>query len=625
MKWFSRAGLFACLLLLTSCGGGDKAVGGFADDPRPTFQRDNPYEDVSRVSWSSWSEETLARADSDTPVLLDLGGLWCHWCHIFDEMMYGDKEIADFIEDNFIPVRVDPDARPDIDLRYNRGSWPSICVLTPEGDMVTGATFMGKSAFRQFLDSALQSYRAGGDSLRGALSDRRLRMAQAQAFIKDEGVLDGDIRRKVIAGIRQYFDSTYGGILSESEDGGKLLMPIVLSWLLEEALREGEVDAEVESFVKRTLEAIADGGIRDHLHGGYFRASANRSWSVPHFEKFLDIQSGMIELYLEASKQWHTDRYEALARETVEFVMASMMNPDSTTFSNAIDADIGPSDDGSFYTWTVQQVDTLLSAEEAQVVKTHYGVALHGEMPDDPHQNVLLESGGMAKTAERLEMNAEQVQAILDRAMARMRGYRLAGERPRIDSSAYAAQNLRMARALLLAGKVFGEPAYDRQALRTIDFFTDAVYNALDGVPHVFDGMQAHGPRILDDQVAALEACLSAYEATDDERYLSRARDLYTMIRQSYRNEISGAFWDLSLTETGPGRLVLRVPKIGENVRLAQCAMDLYVATAVASYRDDAEATLQSFSSTYPSTGWDAVGYALAVDRLTWRLREIPS
>ncbi len=625
MRTSGHVGLLLCLLQLASCGRDQRAGGGFAGDTRPTFQKENPYEAVSRVEWRAWSEETLARADDRKPVLLDLSGLWCHWCHIFDVVIYGDAELAAFIRKNFIPVRVDPDARPDIDLRYNRGSWPTVCLLTPEGDIVSGTTFTTYEGFMQFLENELERYRAHADSLRTALKMTRERVARAQAFLREEGELDADARRRVLTAMKERFDMSYGGFLEPEGDGSKIALPDVMGLLLQDVQRGLNVDPEVEAFVDRTLNAMAHGAVRDHLFGGFFRGVGNRSWSQPHFEKFLDAQANMVNLYLRASLRREPELYRGIARETLEFVMAYMANPDTVTFSNAIDPDLGPGDDGSFYTWTAQEVDTLLSTQESRVIRSHYGIALHGELPNRPHENTLLEANSVAETAKRLEMETGEVTRLLDQAKARMRAYRLAGPMPRVDATAYAAPNLRFASALLTAAEAFREPRYRERGLGTIDFFTQEIFRPTEGVPHAWNGREATGPMLFQNQVAAIEACLRAFESTADERYLTRARDLYGLTQRMFRNEVTGAFWDLSFSETGPGRLVMKIARIDDNVRLAESVMDLYVATAEDSYRQEAEQMLRAFCRSYAAAGWDAIGYALAVDRLIWGLKVSPS
>lgn len=619
MKWSLCRGLVfvAGAAVLACTAESPEERGGFEGDPRPTFQKDNPYESANTVEWREWSERVLT--SSSKPILLDISGLWCHYCHLYDAAVYGRESIAAFINEHYTPVRVDADARPDIDARYNEGGWPSLTVLTPEGYPIAGTSF-DLDTLDPFFRSGIDRYEAGGDSLRRALALNAEELARRQAFYQEVGDLDPAVLTKVIAGVSRVFDNQYGGFKGPDERVVRLVSEEALYFLVSD-VRQELVQTDVDAFLRRTLDAMIDGAVRDHLMGGFHRTVDDRAWTLPHFEKLLETQAWVADAYLAGHARFGEDRYLDIARETIDFVVEMLGNPDGITFSNSIDADVGLGDEGGFYTWSVTQVDSLLSPAEAQVVKFYYGITPSGEIPGRREQNTLFRNATIERTAERLGMSDDDVRAHLESARARMRASRLAGERPRIDSRAFAAPNLRMATALLHASEALGDDTYRERALAVIDFFTMTHLDPETGVPHVFDGVRVGGPELLQSQVAAVEACLAAHDVTDDPSYMERARGLQQLVAASYRNELTGAYWDVPSDASGVGLLKAKDRPLDANVRMAATLMEITARTGDQGTRREAEQTLKAFAESFGRRGLSAVPYALAVHRLVWELR----
>lgn len=622
MRWSACRGVAVLAVALTlACStdrGDQESKGGFEGDTRPTFQEDDPYEDVSKVEWRAWSDDVIT--SSTKPILLDLSGSWCHFCHIYDVVVYGADDFSTFINENFTPVRVDADRRPDIDARYNQGGWPSLVVLTPEGYPVAGTGF-DVSTIGTFLRSSLARYQAGGDSLRQALATSMEELSRRQPFLQEQCDLDAGLLGKVVPAISRYFDSDYGGFRSsDDEQLIKYAAPEVLEDLIED-VTDQETDVPVEPFLVRTLDGMAGGAIHDPLFGGFFRTVEDRAWTRPHFEKLLDVQAAMAELYLAAYERWNEPRYRDVAIETIDFALEFLGNPDDVTFASSMDGDVGPSDQGSFYTWTVAELDELLSPDEAAAIKYYYGVAEAGEMPYDVTQNTLFPHADIARVAERFEIGEDEARARIESARARMRASRLAGDRPRVDTRAYAAENLKMAAAMLHASQVVEGEAYRARALAIIDFFASTHLDPGMGVPHAFDGETVAGPWLLSSQVSAIEACLAAHEVTDDPEYLAKARQIQRIVAGAYRNELTGACWDVPASTWGVGLLKTKVRPLEENVRLASTFMDVTERTGDQDARQQAEQILKAFCVSYDQHGLMALPYATAVHRLSWKLR----
>jgi len=608
--------------ILTACAPEEPAEipGGFEGDDRATFQDDDPYQATSHVRWREWSPD-LFSGRSDDPILLDISGLWCHWCHVYDVVVYGDEDLADFISSNFVPVRVDPDRRPDIDDRYNSGGWPTLAVLTPEGDLLD-VTGYAPEEVQNFLNRALQVYTAGADTMRTRVSEGRERMARAEPFLREAGSIDPSVLEKVMVGLKPYFDLEYGGFMPPGGNGAKILAPGALGDLLGEVDRNPVVGDDVKAFLSRTLDAVADGAIHDPLFGGFFRTSADRSWSQPHFEKLLSVQADAIDLYLRGHEVWPDAGHDRVASSTIDFVLDELGNPDGVTFANAIDPDRGPGDDGGAYTWTVVEVDSLLDARQSAVAKLAYGIARSGELPTRVDANTLMMAYPRDRGARRLELDPTEYDRVLDEATSRMRAYRRSQGLPRVDVTAYAAPNLRVAAVLLRAAEPLGRPELRDRAIAVIDFFTSTHLGADGLVPHGWNGKTLYtDPLFLENQVAALEALVTAHSVTGDAAYRDRAMTLLAATRDTFRNEVVGVYWDLPATSSGPGLLAIKRRPLEVNVALASVLMDLYVDGLDPALKTEAEEILSGFTSSFGAAGVRAIAYAIAVHRLSWDLR----
>jgi uncharacterized protein YyaL (SSP411 family) len=262
----------------------------------------------SRVRWREWSDEAFAEAKAqDKPVLLGISAVWCHWCHVMDRGVPGDpvhtgvynnQQIADYINTHFIPIRVDNDQRPDINARYNMGGWPTTCFLTPDGDVIYGATYLAPSQMRQLLPRVVEVWRNDRQEIL-----RQLRERSAQAQDREPGVQTppadaplpvAEIVSDVSAAIIRNFDPKHGGL------GNGQKFPMSDAWELLLALYAQTHEKRLLDMVVHTLVAMGTRGMYDLVAGGWFRYSTTPDWSVPHFEKMLEDHGRLLPVYLHA-------------------------------------------------------------------------------------------------------------------------------------------------------------------------------------------------------------------------------------------------------------------------------------------------------------------------------------
>src|SRR5512134_689942 len=348
------------------------------------------------VAWYPWSAEAFTTARSaDKPVLLDIGAVWCHWCHVMDGESYEDPELARYLNEHFVCIKVDRDERPDVDARYQRavqalsgqGGWPLTAFLTPEGEVFYGGTYFppdgkfGRPGFRTVLGAVLEAYQ-----------DRREQVvAQAQAIRRvvdaqlDEGArgdLPPDILDTAVRRIASAFDRRNGGFGSQP----KFPHPAAIRFLLHRWW--DHPTAEVRTIVDRTLEGMGRGGVYDQLVGGFHRYSVDAEWIVPHFEKMSYDNSELLAAYLDAHALFGTREYGEVARGIVRWVREVAADADGG-YAASQDADVGLDDDGDYFTWTREEAAAVLSSEEMDVAAAYYDIGTAGEMHHNPGKNVL--------------------------------------------------------------------------------------------------------------------------------------------------------------------------------------------------------------------------------------------
>ncbi|HEY4705256.1 MAG TPA: DUF255 domain-containing protein, partial [Thermoplasmata archaeon] len=325
------------------------------------------------MEWYPWGEEAFARAKAeDKPILLDIGAVWCHWCHVIDHESYEDPEVAKIINERFVPVKVDRDERPDVDARYQsavqaisgQGGWPLTAFLTPNGKVFYGGTYFpprdmyGRPSFKRILLTVSDHYRKEradaintAESLHQALAERRgLHVHAGEAT---EALLKG-----LVDGLKGQFDPVNGGFGSAP----KFPHPGTMEFLLARYHRTKE--GGLRNVIVRTLTGMARGGVYDQVGGGFHRYSTDAMWIVPHFEKMAYDNAALLSNY---AKAWALFR-DPLFKETAEGIVAwtdeVLRDPVHGGFYASQDADVGPGDDGDYFTWTLKEVRAVCTPEE---------------------------------------------------------------------------------------------------------------------------------------------------------------------------------------------------------------------------------------------------------------------
>ncbi|HEV2249516.1 MAG TPA: DUF255 domain-containing protein [Candidatus Limnocylindria bacterium] len=287
---------------------------------------------ASEIAWRTWGDAAFAEAKAaDKPVLLAISAVWCHWCHVMDETSYSDADVIRGINERYIPIRVDNDERPDVNRRYNMGGWPTTAFLTPDGEILNGATYIPPDAMRRYVEQVADVWR----DKRGELASRikELRDHEADAHAQRPGDLEPGIVGAIGALIRGQYDPEFGGFGREP----KFPQPKLLRFLIDEYRRT--MSDDVATMLHQTLAAMASGGMYDPLEGGFFRYSTTRAWGIPHFEKMLEDNAELLWIYSEAHRTFPSAGYDRIARDVMRWMDAVLWREDAQAFSGSQDAD----------------------------------------------------------------------------------------------------------------------------------------------------------------------------------------------------------------------------------------------------------------------------------------------
>jgi len=561
------------------------------------------------VHWLPWGEEAFARARAeDKPILLDIGAVWCHWCHVMDRESYESPDLAALLNAHFVCIKVDRDERPDVDTRHQRavqalsgqGGWPLTAFLTPEGDVFFGGTYfppddrLGRPSFRAVLEKVNEIFHAQRDKVTG--SGREVR-DHVSALLREgaPGALTPTLLELGAARMAKLFDSRHGGFGSQP----KFAHPSAVDFLLARWWDTGQ--PWLREIVEKTLVGMAEGGVCDQLGGGFHRYSVDERWIVPHFEKMAYDNAELLKVYLHAFAALGDPRFAAAARGIVSWTLEVLADP-AGGFGASQDADVGLDDDGDYFTWTEDEARAALSDDEWQAARRRWDIYGEGEMHHDPKRNVLWVARGIAAIAAELQTTELQVEQLLASAARKLKAARDTRAAPAVDRTVYVSWNAMLAESLLEAAAILKRPDCADAALRALARLWSQARDG-DGLMRHRAGLKA--PPLLDDQIQAASAAIAAYEYGGDRVWLERAHSLADLVLERFA-DLQGGFFD-SAAESGVGLLAQRAQLIQDAPTPAPNAVAALVLLRLAAileeerYRVAAERTLEAFAGTADS------------------------
>jgi len=607
-------------------------------DPTPSLTRSRSpflrHGAAQPVSWLPWGEEAFDRARREArPILLDIGAAWCHWCHVMDRESYENEEIARVINDNFVPVKVDRDERPDVDARYQRavqtlsgeGGWPLTAFLTPEGEVFYGGTYfppvegMGRPALPRVLGEVLRVWTQQRERALEMARQVRERVSAHEQAESQAGELSAGMVTEAIEDFAHAFDFRNGGFGRSPKfpNAGAVLL------LLDRHLDLGAREAWPMRIVADTLAGMAGGGIHDQLGGGFHRYATDAHWLVPHFEKMAYDNGPLLEAYARAAAVTG----DAALRRVAEGIVACYgdVAPQLLAaggFPASQDADIAGEDDGDYWTWTEEEIRASLQDERAaRAAILRFGVdEPAAAMPHQQDRHVLHIARAVEDVAEAIGAGVAETETLLALAARRLKQARDARPRPLVDDTVYSGWASLVATGFLAAARYLGLRPAGETALRALDRIWDEAFDVEDGVVHR-PGDREGG--YLEDQAAFALALLDAYEYTQKEEYLERARAVAVIMLARFR-DAEGALRDRPAGESAPARPLAEAhrpiadaPAPAGNALAALALLRLSALLHDNSWADQAMVVLSVFAGSAPHMAISCATYFRALDWAT--------
>jgi uncharacterized protein len=522
----------------------------------------------SPIRWQPWGESSFELARTlKRPVLIDIGAVWCHWCHVMDQTTYSDPEVIRLINDNYVPIKIDTDERPDIDNYYQNaaehltgaGGWPLTCFTTDDGALMFAAGYIPprantgsneidideRSAMVPLLTRISQIYSTEAQPLQRQADALAAKLRYDAAAPEANGEGSEQMLTNLLAELKRDYDSKTGGF---GGDSGPRFFDFPAIRL---ALAEGFYGhPEFTSIALDSLKKIAAGGVFDQLGGGFHRYATDANWNLPHFEKLAYDQAMALTAYAEAYQQSRDDDFARVLRATIHYIDENLVDPQYHAFYSHQDADAFKGDDGSYYTWTVAEMKRTLDAHDAEAAFALYGV--DNQPAHAPDGRIILRRAmTTADLAKRLKITPDQAAQLIDAVNAKLLAARERRQTPPVDRAIMTDRNALMVIGYLDAGDALGDTALRQHALAALDFILTHL-RARDGSYfHVWADGRASVAGLAADQAYLLAALVDAYQDSGDERYRHDALKLSTVISTIFRASGSGLLVNRDPAEQG--------------------------------------------------------------------------
>jgi uncharacterized protein YyaL (SSP411 family) len=607
------------------------------------------------VQWQEWGEEAFRKAKAeDKPILLDIGAVWCHWCHVMDRESYESAETAKIINDQFIAVKVDRDERPDVDTRYQaavsaisgQGGWPLTAFLTPEGKPYFGGTYFppsdqhGRPGFPRVLLTMAEAFQKRRDEVNESAGSVMAAIEHNESFMGRAGNPGPELVAKLVDSILKQFDARSGGFGSQPKFPHSGAIDLLLDVASRVSVgRSNDAGEAAKNAAMVTLAKMAKGGIYDHLAGGFHRYSVDDRWVVPHFEKMAYDNSELLKNYIHAFQTFVEPEAARVARETIRWIDEWLSDREHGGFYASQDADFSLDDDGDYFTWTVEEATLALTPGEMSVASAYYDIGEIGDMHHNAAKNVLHVRGTLEGVAKANKITLDEAKKRLESSKAKLYAARLKRPTPYVDKTVYVGWNGMCISAYLEAGRVLDMPEVRAFALKSLDRVLAEARQSKTGLSHVVaygekggssDSAQVAG--VLDDYVFLGHAALDAWEMTGEMKYYIAAESVMESALERFYDTTGCAFFDTEAPANGEVRLGALVtrrkplqdsPTPAGNPVGAALLLRLEALNGREDYAVKALETLETFAGVVEHFGLYAASYGLALQRMVLRAVQV--
>ncbi len=592
--------------------------------PNRLINEQSPYlrqHAYNPVDWYPWGEEALARSRTENkPILISIGYSACHWCHVMERESFEDTAIARLINENFVPIKVDREERPDLDQIYmeavqmmtGRGGWPLNMFLTPEGKPFWGGTYFpptdrqGMPGFARVLTAVADAYRRGAHEVQHNAE----RLAEALGAMADfspvADALARDLPVDAARALGRAYDSVHGGLGQAPKFPNSFVFSLFLR------VYDADDDIGFADMVRDTLVKMAKGGIYDQLGGGFHRYSVDERWLVPHFEKMLYDNALLARLYLDAARALGEPEFLRIAGETLDYVLREMTSPDGGFYSTQ-DAD-SEGEEGKFFVWTPTEAREVLGEELAPIVERYFDVTEEGNFDG---KSILHRTIDLEEAARMFDRPPEE----LDGALATIREKLFAARELRVhpgrDEKILAAWNGMMISAFAEGYRALHEQRYLDAAEKAARFAMSVLWDGRALRRACKDGV-ARFNAYLEDYALLCGSMLDVYAATLDQCYLAHARTLASVMIERFLDEERGGFF---FTSNDHETLIARSKPAFDgstpsgNSAAVHALLRLHAYTGDERYFREAERTLKLFGESMTQQPFGFAHMLEALDR----------
>lgn len=519
------------------------------------------------VDWHPWNEDTFELAKKmNKPIFLSVGYSACYWCHVMEREVFENEEIAKLMNDYFVNVKVDREERPDVDRVYmtalqamtGSGGWPMSMFLTPDLKPFYGATYVppkakyGRAGFEDVIEQIHEVWIKKENEViesSNKITDNLQNAIESKIIKENDSELNKDILVNAFTTIQKIYDEEYGGFGS----GNKFPRPVVFNFLLDYYYHTK--DFKSLDMVTFSLKKMYEGGMYDHLAGGFHRYSVDNIWRVPHFEKMLYDQAQLITTYVNTYLVTKNKFFLFVAEDTAHYVLENLQNNDGGYFS-AEDAESAPDaaepkakEEGAYYIWQKDEIEKILGKEEAKIFNFYYGIEQHGNTINDPHEvfgtkNVLFILNDIFDTAKHFERTPEEIARIIDDSRTLLLKERVKRPKPGLDDKILTSWNGLMISALANIYKVTGNALYLESAVKAVGFIKNNLYKDKALLHRYRDG-ESRFEGTLEDYAYLISGLLDLYEAAFDIKNLEFAIELNDITVDKFYDNENGGFFDV--------------------------------------------------------------------------------
>jgi uncharacterized protein YyaL (SSP411 family) len=532
-----------------------------ADAKSPYLRQhaDNP------VNWHEWGPEALKKAtEENKPLLISIGYAACHWCHVMEHESFMDSSVATLMNENFIPIKIDREERPDIDQIYmnavqlisGNGGWPLNAFALPDGRPYYAGTYYPTDQWKEVLQQMSDVYH------------NQYQKVEQQAELLTQSIRTEDVITVAGDSVGAYNKERYKAIfinwqsMIDYKKGGysrspKFPLPVGWEFLLQYHYLTG--DDQALQAVTTTLDAMAKGGIYDQVGGGFARYSTDAEWFAPHFEKMLYDNGQLVSLYAHAYKVTKNEAYAAVVRETLAFVEREMTSHEGGFYAS-LNAD-SEGEEGKFYVWTKEEIENTLDPETSKLIIAYYNITSSGNWEDD--DNILYRDKAKNDFAQKSDLSIVEWNRILSQAKAQLLSKRSERIRPSTDDKILTSWNALMIVGYIDAYLALGDKAYLQTAIANAKFLEQNMIMPDGSLWRNYKEGDANISAFLDDYALLADAYIQLYQATFDMHWLDLSKKLTDYAIDHFRNDDSGMFFYTSdLSEN----LIARKMEITDNV-----------------------------------------------------------